>query len=173
MTRIEVESSGETLMKRIFMFATVVALSLIASGTLLAQSNPLFGTWKLNLAKSKYVNLNAPKNETRTVEAQGDGAKYTFDGVAADGSRIAYSFTTNYDGEYSAISGVGAPNGADSIAAKRVDANTTTATEKKGGKVVATVRVVVSKDGMVTTLVSKGTDAQGQPTSNTSVWDKQ
>ena len=50
------------------------------------------------------------------------------DGVAGDGSRIAYSYTTNYDGKDSAISGVGFPNGADTIAVKRVDANTTTAT---------------------------------------------
>jgi len=155
-------------MKRLLALATVVTLSLVGSGLLLAQGNPFVGTWKLNVAKSKYVTAPAPKNETRTVEAQGDGAKYSFEGVAGDGSRIAYSFTTNYDGKDSPISGVGFPNGADTIAIKRINANTATATWKKAGKVVGTNRVVVSKDGKVTTLISKATNA-----SSTTVWDKQ
>jgi hypothetical protein len=107
------------------------------------------------------------------VEAQGNGAKYSVEGVAADGSRIAYSFTTNYDGKDSPISGAGFPNGADTIAVKRVDANTDTATWKKAGKVVGTNRIVVSKDGKVRTFTAKGTDEQGQATSATVVWDKQ
>lgn len=160
-------------MKRIMMFVSVVVMSVVASGPVLAQSNSSIGTWKLNLAKSKYVNIAAPKSETRTVEAQGNGAKYTYEGVAADGSRIAYSFTTNYDGKDSKISGVGFPNGADTIAGTRVNANTVTSSSKKAGVVVQTTRSVVSADGMVTTLTAKGTNAKGEPTSNIAVWDKQ
>jgi hypothetical protein len=142
-------------------------------GLLMAQSNSAVGTWKLNVAKSKWVNVQPPKSETRTIEAQGNAAKYTFEGIAADGSHFAWSFTTNYDGTASAISGVGGPNGADTDALTRADANTTKAVSKKGGKVVQTTTAVVSKDGMVTTLTPKGTNAQGQPTSSTTVFDKQ
>jgi hypothetical protein len=46
-------------------------------------------------------------------------------------------------------------------------------TNKKGGKVVRTGTHVVSKDGKVMTATSKGTDAQGQPTSMVLVYDKQ
>jgi hypothetical protein len=159
-------------MKRLLVFATVVALSLVASGLLLAQNNTQLGTWKLNLAKSKFSPGPAPKSETLTVEAQGDGARYSFEGVAADGGRITCSFTTNYDGKDSPTSGVCA-NGGDTAALKRVDANTMTATLKKAGKVVLTVRDVVSKDGRVSTAALKGTNEQGQPTSATEVWDKQ
>jgi hypothetical protein len=160
-------------MKRMFVFVTLIALSLVASGALLAQSNSAIGAWKLNVAKSKYVNTQAPKSETRTVEAQGNGAKYTFEGVAGDGSQIALSFTKNYDGKDSAISGVGAPNGGDTDALKRVDANTIRGTMKKSGKVVQRTTAVVSNDGKVTAITSTGTNAQGQPTSSTTVWDKQ
>jgi hypothetical protein len=159
--------------KRLLLFATVVALSLVTSGALLAQSNPQIGTWKLNVAKSNFGGTPAPKNETRTVEAQGDGAKYSFEGVGADGSRIAWSFTTKYDGKDSATSGVGVPGGADTIALKRVNANTYPSTLKKAGKVVGTTRTVVSKDGKITTITQKGTDEHGQPISVTTVWDKQ
>ena len=88
-------------------------------------------------------------------------------------SPIALSFATNYDGKDSAISGIGLPNGADTTAVKRVDTNTTTATAKKASKVVLTSRGLVSKDGKVYTMTSKGTNAQGQPTSATTVWEKQ
>jgi hypothetical protein len=98
-------------MKRLLLFATAVALSLVTSGVLLAQSNPAVGTWKLNLAKSKYVYTQAPKSDTLTIQAQGDGFKVSVDGAAADGSRIAYSYMTNLDGKDSVISGVGAPVG--------------------------------------------------------------
>ena len=161
-------------MERLLVFAMVVALSLVASGLLLAQSNTDVGTWKLNVAKSKFVGgTEAPKSQTRTVVAQGDGTKVTVEGVAGDGSRIAYSYTTNYDGKGSAISGVGLPNGADTVALKRVDANTVAYTFKKAGKVPQTARTVVSKDGKVTTLTAKGTDAQGHPLSVTLVYEKQ
>ena len=160
-------------MKRLLVFATVVALSLVTSGLLLAQSNPEVGTWKLNVARSKYVGTQAPKNNTTTIIAQGDGAKVSVAGVAADGTRITYSYTTNYDGKDSAIAGVGAPGGEDSIAIKRVDANTTTSTAKKAGKVIRTTRTVISKDGKVRTITTKGTDDQGKPVSATVVYDKQ
>jgi hypothetical protein len=160
-------------MKRFFVLVTVVALSLVASGSLLAQTNSAIGTWKLNVVKSKFVNLAEPKSETRTVEAQGDGAKYTYEGIAADGSQISYSFTTNYDGKDSPISGVGFPNGADTTAITRVDANTTRSISKKAGKAVQTLKSVVSNGGKVTTNTSRGTNEQGQPTSSIAVFDKQ
>ena len=159
-------------MKRVLTVLAVTALVLTASGPMLAQSNPALGTWKLNVAKSKYVTAQAPKNETRTVAAQGDGAKYSYEGVAGDGSRIAFSYMTNYDGKDSPISGVGQPNAGDTIAIKRVG-NTTTAIAKKAGKVVLTTRTVFSKDGKVMTITAKGTNEQGKPTSATTVWDKQ
>jgi hypothetical protein len=160
-------------MKRLLLFGTVISLSLVTLGLLLAQSNPQVGTWKLNPAKSKYVNEQAPKSETWTVEAQSDGAKISFEGVAADGNRIAYGYTTNYDGKESLVFGMGKPYGHDTIAVKRVNANTTTAILRKLGKVVGTTRTVVSKDGEGTTITAKGTNEQGQMTSATTVWEKQ
>src|ERR1700674_4977581 len=113
-------------MKRLLTLATVVLLAVVSSGLLLAQSNPEIGTWKLNLAKSKYSPGPAPKSQTRTYEMQGDGLKVSRNGVAGDGSPIAYSNTTKYDGSDVSLSGVGTPNGADTVANKRIDANTVT-----------------------------------------------
>src|SRR5579863_8913845 len=157
-------------MKRIVIFVTFVVLALLVSGVLLAQSNPFVGTWKLNTARSKFSPAPGPQSITRTFEAQGDGIKVSSEGTAADGGRIAYSYTANYDGKDNAVSGTGVPNGADTIAIKRLSPNTTEGTLKKGGKVILTVRSVVSKDGKVMTLTGKGTDADGKAVGNVTVW---
>ena len=94
-------------------------------------------------------------------------------GVGGDGSATDYSFVTNLDGKDSVVSGVGAPGGEDVTAIKRIDANTYTATGKKAGKAFRTLKFVVSKDGSVLTMYGTGTNAQGEPTSGTTVWEKQ
>jgi hypothetical protein len=47
---------------------------------------------------------------------------------------------------------------------KRVNDRTLTFTEKKGGKVVTSGRVMVSVDGKSRTVTTTGTNAQGQKT---------
>jgi hypothetical protein len=159
-------------MKRILTLITVAVISLAASGTSLAQDNPFVGTWKLNLANSKYSGEQPPKSQTRTVVAQGDGLKVTYEGIAADGSPISYSYTTNLDGKDVAYSGRH-PFGSDTVAIKRTDANTIAVISKKAGKTVYTAAAVVSNDGKVLTITLKGVNGEGQPISVTTVWDKQ
>jgi len=150
-----------------------ILLFVLAAGVLLAQGDPFVGTWKLNTAKSKYSPGPAPQSTTRTYEAQGSGLKISNEGTAADGSRIAYNFTANYDGKHNPISGTGVAGGADTIALKRINATTVEATTKRAGKVNATTRNVLSKDGKGFTATSKGKDANGKPTSSGGVWEKQ
>jgi len=160
-------------MKRILALAAVVIMSLAASGVLLPQQqSPFVGTWKLNVAKSKFTGEQPPKSETRTVVAQGDGLKVTYEGIAADGSPISYGYATSLDGKDVPYSGRH-PFGSDTVAIKRVDANTITAISKKAGKTLYAATAVVSKDGKVLTITLKGMNGEGQPISTTTVWDKQ
>jgi hypothetical protein len=160
-------------MKSVLKFAAIAVLSAVVVSPLLAQSNPLLGTWKLNVAKSTFdPSMPAPTSQTRTVMAHGDSVMYMVEGVAADGKPISYSFTVKYDGKDYPTTG-SMPGGADMITIKRVDANNYEATLKKAGKVVGTSKVVISADGKVTTLTAKTTDAAGKSLSSTSVYDKQ
>ena len=121
-------------MKRILALIPVMALSLLASGVSLAQpESPFVGTWKLNVAKSKFTGSQPPKSETRTEVAQGSGERVTYEGIAADGSPISWGYMSNLDGKDAPISGK-RPNGADTLAITRADANTRTRVEKKAGK---------------------------------------
>jgi hypothetical protein len=160
-------------MKRTVVLLGAVAFSLFASGVLLAQNDPFLGTWRLNVAKSEATGMRLPKSETRTEVAQGDGGTVTtYEGIAASGSAISWNVTSRLDGKDVPISG-GQPLGADTLAVKRVDANTRTAALKKAGKTLYTTRMVASKDGEVITITAKGMNGEGQPISYTMVWDKQ
>jgi hypothetical protein len=150
----------------------VVVAAGLASGVLFAQTDPFAGTWKMNSAKTKYNPGPAPKSTTQTYEAQGNGVKFSSEGTAADGSRVAWSYTSNFDGKDNPVTGTG-PNGADTIALKRLNPNRIDVSTKKGGKEIAVARLAVSKDGKVLTVTVKGTNASGQAMNNVIVFDKQ
>jgi hypothetical protein len=159
-------------MKRLFTVFAVSVLVLTASGLVLAQSDSHIGTWKLNVAKSKFDPGPPIKSETRTYESTGDGYKFNGERVNADGSTATYGFTVKYDGKDYSIVGQDT-YGADTLNVKLIDANHIASTSKKGGKVLYTSRVVVSQDGKVMTLTSKGTNASGQSFNNVAVYDKE
>jgi hypothetical protein len=157
-------------MKRALGYVGFVVLAVLAATQVYAAANPLFGTWKLNLAKSKYTGIPAPKEMTRIVEADGDSVKYTNTGIATDGSPISFSFTVKYDGKEYPITGK-APFDADTIAIKRINDYSYEAVLKKGGQAVGNTKVTVSKDGKMTTLTATGV---ADPTKKSvAVYDKQ
>ena len=60
----------------------------------------------------------------------------------------------------------------DALSLKRIDASTVEFTQKKAGKVVATGTRVISKDGKVMTITTKGTNAKGQAVNDVQVFEK-
>jgi hypothetical protein len=155
-------------MRRHFASACAVLTFLIASGLSMAQGNPFVGTWKLNVAKSRYDPGPTPKSQIRTWESSG---KVTIEGIDAMGKPRTYGYTLKTDGkDYPAT---GATNGADSVAAKSIDANTVQATFKRGGKQFEVANFSLSDNGKRLTIESKGTTTNGQPFNNVQVWDKQ
>src|ERR1700722_12704611 len=160
-------------MKRFIAILFVIVFWLAAAGLAQAQGNPFVGTWKMDPEKSKASPNPGPKEETRVVEMQGDSVKVSYEGTAADGSRIAYGYTAKYDGKDYPLTGVGAPDGADTLALKRIDTNTYEVTAKRSGIVVMTARVVASHAGKVTTITTKGTNVSGKPDTSVRVFYKQ
>jgi hypothetical protein len=160
-------------MRRTLRSVAIAAVVMLGCGVLSAQDNPFVGTWKLNVEKSKFAGGAAPKSETRIVEAQGSGEKVTFRGVAADGSTIDFTFTTNLDGKPAAISGTGVPGGADTTTISRATTNTDSVILTKAGKTVSRTRVTVSADGKTTTITRRTTDAAGKPMTQVLIWDRQ
>ncbi|MBC8023218.1 MAG: hypothetical protein H7Y14_08880, partial [Burkholderiales bacterium] len=98
------------------------------------------GTWKLNVAKSKFKPGPAPKEATVKFEASGKGVKSSQDMVTASGEKISGTYTAMYDGKDYPVTG--SPS-ADTVALKMPDPKTVQRIDKKGGKAVQTfVRTV-------------------------------
>lgn len=129
------------------------------------------GTWKLNAAKSKSTSANPIKSQTDVRETTPDGSeKTTRTAQLTDGTPVNYSYAFKFDGKEYPVTG--APF--DTIAVKRIDANTTSfELRKKGGKYHMTGRTVISADGKTRTQTFKGTDAEGKPVTQTLVFDRQ
>lgn len=145
-----------------------VALCLAGAALSFAQS-PQMGTWKLNEAKSK-IPAGAPKNTNVVYEAAGDNVKVTTDGTGRDGQPLHTEWTGKFDGKDYPLSG---DSTADSRAYTVVNDRTLELTNKMGGKVAATGKIVVAPDGKTRTIHLTTTDAAGKKITGTAVYDKQ
>jgi hypothetical protein len=148
----------------------IVATAVLSFTSLPAiAADPLAGTWELNLGKSKFSPGPPPKSETRTYEVTGQQEKMIAKGMNAEGKPTLFEFTTTRDGKDYPYTG--SPM-IDTVSLTTVDTLTVTFVTKKGGKVGFTGTRVVSKDGKMMTLSSKGTDPKRQAVENTAVYDK-
>ena len=156
-------------MRRI-LFKAALGLSITVVAAFGADNS--LGTWKLDVAKSKYAPAPMPvKALNVTREASDDGVKVSITGEQADGTPIQASYTAKYDGKEVQVTG-NAPY--DTIAVKQVNANTFTDERKKtGGSYKGIGRTVISNSGKTMTLTTKGTSADGKPLNVTLVFDKQ
>ena len=157
---------------RLAQVTTILAALVAGAAIVSAQAkDPFVGTWRLNVAKSKYSPGPAPKAQTSTYEAAGQGYRISVKGEPATGAAQQWSYTTNLDGKDTPITGNN-PN-SDMIAVKRIDANTLESVNKRGGKVTTTQRNVVSADGKTRTVTTTGVDGQGQKVNNVALFEKQ
>ena len=151
----------------------VASFVVVSAVTALGQApDPLVGTWKLDLAKSKFTPGPAPKSATVVVEPEGKakGIKVAVDAVNADGSPSKWGFTTERDGKEVPVTGNPAYDAATTTMATPTSGTTV---YTKGGKTVMTSKAAVSADGKTMTLTGTGTDAKGQAVHNVMVYTKQ
>jgi len=148
--------------------AGILALGLSLSVNAQAPQG-LIGTWKLNVAKSKFSPGPPPKSMTITYSAAGDGVKIVVDLTPGTGASQHWEMTGTYDGKDMPVTGN--PE-ADMISMKKIDDRHGESTFKKGGKVAATNTRVLSSDGKTLTITSKGTNAQGQARNDVQVFER-
>ena len=152
------------------------ALAFAPAVILLAQdaaAKAYLGTWKLNVAKSKFDPGPGPKEVIRIHEDAGGGQiRVTTKTVGQDGSGST-TYTYRPDGKDVPITG-GRGGGPATISITAVDPYTVTYAQKLAdGKTVNSGRRVVSKDGKTMTITGTGTNAKGMKTSSTQVFEKQ
>jgi hypothetical protein len=127
-----------------------------------AADNPFVGTWKLNVAKSKFQENTPPQSQTVTIDADG---KVSVSGTDSKGQAVNWSYTAT--GGTDTITGI--PDS--SVMEVRKD-NVVDHTWKMG-KSNSKGHGVLSKDGKTMTYTIQGTDAEGKKFKNTEIYEKQ
>jgi hypothetical protein len=145
-----------------------------AQGTTASRYKPLqgeLGTWKQNLAKSKFEPGPGPRTGAVSKrELVPDGVKVTTTAKDPQGRTMESRDTWIYDGKDHALYGAGF---ADAVARKRIDDFTVESALKKGDTVLLVQTTAISKDGKLMTVTLQGVTAQGQRIKNVTVWEKQ
>ena len=149
---------------------SLIALAAVFFASPSFAADPVVGTWKLNVAKSKF-NTGAALIAGTRIYTEANGL-YTLDQklTGADGKEI--SLRTQYrDGKD--VKNIAGPSSTDTTLAKKIDANTWDFDLKKDGKVVGHVHRVVSADGKTLTVHNTGVQLSGAKGDETLVFDNQ
>ena len=133
-----------------------------------AQQDPLLGTWRLDLSKSKYSPGPPPKSETRLYARDAQGVRGQIDRLYSDGRREVIDYRADADHD-SPVSGTQAY---DAVRFKRVDARTTEAVLSHAGRVWGTARRVLSENGETLTITFRRIDP-GDMVNNVAVYHKE
>ena len=155
----------------VFLGAAALAAVIVATAGIAGAADHWLGTWKLNLAKSKYDPPElAPKSQTITRVAVEGGMKIITDGVDAQGQATHNEYSARFDGKDYPWTGQA---NADTISLLRIDDEYYEAIWKLKGEVTITSNTVVSKDGKTLTTTQSGKDAPGRTVLNKTVFDRQ
>jgi hypothetical protein len=138
--------------------------------SLAAGSDPVVGTWQLNLSKSTFAAGTAPKSQTRTYSQSGPSITLVMKTVGPDGKESTTQTTYQLDGKDYPITGA---SDYDSLTAKQVNPRSATFTLKKGGQAVGSTNRTISKDGKILTSKTRVTTAKGDKSESVMVFDKQ
>jgi hypothetical protein len=145
-----------------------VACWLFAAAACVAAS-PMMGTWKFNDAKSKIAPGAGHGATVVYTSAMMGKMKCTVDGVDAKGKPTHNEWTGKFDGKDYPVTG---DPMADARSYTMVNDRTYDINEKKNGKVIGKVRIVISADGKSRTVTIQGTTPAGKKFTNDEVFDK-
>jgi len=156
--------------KNLLVVSLAACCAIVLSSSVALAADNWLGTWKLDVAKSKYNPGPGPKNLTLVFEATKEGIRLTSDGVNSEGKTTHGVYVSKFDGKD--VPWEGNPD-ADTASAKKIDDNSYENIWKKGGKTTISAKAVVSEDGKTLTVTQVGTDSKGRTVNNTAVYDRQ
>jgi len=151
------------------MHCAKLAIALLGTAIGLWAADPFAGTWKLNPAQCKFKVGQPMKEQTVTMTDTGKDMELMVKGTTVDGVVVLSHY---------AIPTAGGPGKIiqsfyEAVASKSLGEREREMAFKKAGKVVYTVRTVVSADGKTLTSYVKGTDPTGKPIDGMAVLDRQ
>jgi hypothetical protein len=157
-------------------FGVAALLTISLAGTAAAQSkdDPSIGTWKLNVAKSKFTPGPPIQGDTRSYEVNDSGWLFvTTETIQPDGTRTGVRFAAKFDGKAYPQIGRFAPT-VTMITYEPVDRRTLKYTQRDtSGKIVSTNTRTVSADRKTMIIEQRTSNASGQPVVNVELFERQ
>ena len=156
-------------MRKVIFFLIIIMLSL--PGTVWA-TDPIIGTWKLNIEKSKFPSTQAaPKEQTETYRELDDGQiELTYQNIEKDGSSTLLVETYPVQGGMAKVLKSDFPF---SFVQTRIAQDEWLVTYLIDGKQFITRHKKISKDGKTLVQTIKGIDNDGQPIDVLLILEKQ
>ena len=134
------------------------------------ETDPIVGTWKLNLARSVFAGVPALKSQIRTYS--GSGRKFTLKMITVNGEGKETTTQATYQLNGKDYPSMGNPD-FDSLSGLQIDTNTAEFTLKRSGKPVGKIRRAVSDNRRTLTINFVLMNAEGVQTSALTVFDRQ
>ena len=161
-------------MTRHALLAAVAVLALATGSAAQSKDDPSLGTWKLNVAKSKFTPGPPIKGDTRSYEVNDEGwLLVTTETIQPDGKHTGVRFAAKFDGKAYPQIGRFAPT-VTLITYEPVDKLTLKYTQRDtSGKVLSTNTRTVSTDSKTMTIEQRSTDANGRPVVNVELFERQ
>jgi hypothetical protein len=156
---------------RLLTIGMLLALMVNPLASLAQGPQILIGTWKQNVAKSKAS--PGPVNQSQTSRWEsvpGGGFKNIVETVNGAGRTTRTEQVTKFDGKATEINGSAMPTTREF---KWIDDHTYQFIDRVNGKVTTTTRVTFAADGKTRTNVATGTNVDGKPVNNTTVFERQ
>jgi len=150
--------------------ALAAALSSAPIASADAATDPVVGTWQLNVAKSTFTAGPALKSQTRTYTQSGNSFTLAIKSVGADGKETTSQSTYALDGKDYPVTGNA---NYDTISGTRVNSRTCRFTQKRAGQVIGHTTRTVSKDAKTLVAKTDQTNAKGEKVQNVLVFDRQ
>jgi hypothetical protein len=133
-----------------------------------AKEEPIVGTWRLNVTKSRYLPGPGPVSETRTYKRGPNGVEGTILRRFPDGRSERIEYVAEYDREYPVIG----TEDYDHILLKRIDERTAEAVLSHAGRVYGTARRMIAPSGNTMTITLRRETASGDVVMNTAVYER-
>ena len=151
----------------------MLLLAVFALVGLLWAADPSVGTWKRNIAKSKFAPSTqaAVKEQTYVIREVGDQWELATKTTRMDGSSTSVTYTRPKQG--GTVKAQPPLSGGQSYIDTVIEPGNWYLTVLQDGKQISVTHGLVSKDGKTMNMTTKSTNTQGKPSETLGVFNKQ
>ena len=151
----------------------LLLLAVLGLMSSLWAADPIIGTWKLNIAKSKLPpDMSNIKELSFVIREIGDDYELVTTGVQKDGLKFSEKMTSPKLGGFRKYEGGDQTEGI-SVLEVPIDDETAYSIRLKNDKVISVTQWILSEDGRTWRAIGKAQTSEGKPYEGLQWWEKQ